>query len=75
MVRQGARYLVFTSRSGAARPEAQKLLKELAEQGAKTKVFACDISNVCEFEHVLEHVTAEFPPIRGVITGAMQLQV
>lgn len=75
MVDQGARNLVFTSRSGAKRPEAQELIKDLTERGAKVEAFACDTSDVSDFSMVLEQVKARFPPIRGVITCAMHLQV
>ncbi|KAL2069774.1 hypothetical protein VTL71DRAFT_14453 [Oculimacula yallundae] len=74
MVDQGARNLVFTSRSGAKRPEAQALIRDLTERGAKVEAFACDISNVSDLLEVLEQVRAHFPPIRGVLTCAMHLQ-
>ncbi|KAL1634456.1 Type I Iterative PKS [Diplodia intermedia] len=74
MVGQGARNLVFTSRSGAKRAEAQTLLDALHKHGAKTKAFACDISNASDLRQVLECVKRQFPPIRGVVTCAMQLQ-
>ncbi|OJD32113.1 polyketide synthase [Diplodia corticola] len=74
MVSQGARNLVFTSRSGAKKPEAQALLDVLHKHGAKTKAFACDISNASDLRQVLDCVKRQFPPIRGVVTCAMQLQ-
>lgn len=75
MVDQGARNIVFTSRSGATKPEAQKLLDNLARKGARTKAFACDISHASQLNQVLEEIKVDFPPIRGVITGTMHLQV
>jgi NAD(P)-dependent dehydrogenase (short-subunit alcohol dehydrogenase family) len=75
MVQQGARHIVFTSRSGATKPEAQKLLAELHKMGAKTMAFACDISKVSELQKVLTAIDKELPPVKGVITCAMQLQV
>lgn len=75
MVQQGARHIVFTSRSGATKPEAQKLIAQLEEMGAKTMAFACDISIASELKRILAVVKEEFPPVRGVITCAMQLQV
>lgn len=75
MVDQGARNLVFTSRSGAQRPEAQQLIVDLRKRGADVEAFACDTSDVPDFKRVLEQVKARFPPIRGVLTCAMHLQV
>jgi len=75
MVDHGARNLVFTSRSGDGHPRSKELLESLAKRGAKVKAFACDISDRSAFKEVLREVDATFPPIRGVLTCAMQLQV
>jgi hypothetical protein len=75
MVEQGAQNLVFISRSGSKRPEAKKLLEDLTKRGAKVEAFTCDTSNVNEFANVLVQIKARFPPIRGVLTCAMHLQV
>ncbi|KAJ4859547.1 KR domain-containing protein [Trichoderma breve] len=75
MASKGARYLAFTSRSGASRPEAKALLDELAKINVQSKAFASDISNEAELTRVLQEIkSANFPAIRGVITFAMQLQ-
>jgi NAD(P)-dependent dehydrogenase (short-subunit alcohol dehydrogenase family) len=76
MASKGARYLAFTSRTGASRPEAKVLLDDLTKLSVQSKAFACDIGNVAEFSQVLQDIqSANFPPIRGVVTFAMQLQV
>ncbi|KAL6910061.1 KR domain-containing protein [Trichoderma evansii] len=75
MASKGARYLVFTSRTGASKPEAKALLHALEKVSVQCKAFACDISSVATFGQVLQDIrSANFPPIRGVITFAMQLQ-
>ncbi|KAI3400337.1 hypothetical protein diail_3354 [Diaporthe ilicicola] len=74
MVDHGATHLVFTSRSGATKPAAKKLVDSLVKRGVKVKAFACDISQVSAFADVLEEVNRDFPPICGVLTCAMQLQ-
>ncbi|KAL6796632.1 putative polyketide synthase [Trichoderma sp. SZMC 28012] len=75
MVDQGARYVVFTSRSGSTKPPARKLVDELTKKGAKILAFACDISNASELKDVLKTVKDnKFPPIKGVVNCAMQLQ-
>jgi NAD(P)-dependent dehydrogenase (short-subunit alcohol dehydrogenase family) len=75
MFDKGARNLVFLSRSGAQKEEAQNLIKELARQGARVAVYACDLSDENRLKVIIEEVTRDFPCIRGVIQGAMVLQV
>ncbi|KAK0712063.1 putative polyketide synthase, partial [Lasiosphaeris hirsuta] len=75
MANKGARHFLFTSRSGAKDPRAQQALDELSQAGAKHMVFACDISDEAKLKHVLDQVESEgFPPIRGILMLAMQLQ-
>jgi hypothetical protein len=74
MADQGARNLIFTSRSGDKRPEAKKLLANLHAQGVHVKAYACDISDTNQLDAVLQEAALEFPPIRGVVTCAMHLQ-
>ncbi|KAK3990438.1 Compactin diketide synthase mokB [Cladorrhinum sp. PSN332] len=75
MAARGARYLVFTSRSGATKPEAQALLAKLEEQGVKTNAFACDIGDEAELQRILKEIEAlGFPKIAGTVTFAMQIQ-
>lgn len=75
MVDRGARNIVFLSRSGAQKEEARNLLKELTAQGARVAAYACDLSDKDRLRLVLEEVPSEFPPIRGVIQGAMVIAV
>ncbi|KAK4452026.1 hypothetical protein QBC34DRAFT_483426 [Podospora aff. communis PSN243] len=75
MAARGARYIVFTSRGGASKPEAQALLKELDEQGVKTKAYASNVGNVVEFKRVLDDMReSSFPPVVGTVIMAMQIQ-
>ncbi|OJZ83577.1 hypothetical protein ASPFODRAFT_220554 [Aspergillus luchuensis CBS 106.47] len=74
MADQGARNLIFTSRSGDKRPEAKNLLANLRAQGVYVKAYACDISHASQLDAVLKEAAVEFPPIRGVDTCAMHLQ-
>jgi len=75
MVRQGARNIVFLSRSGARKAEAQATLKALSDNGANVRAYACDVSNLVEVKKVVAECAISFPPIKGVIQGAMVLQV
>ncbi|KAJ3957697.1 hypothetical protein N0V92_005716 [Colletotrichum tropicale] len=74
MVDHGARYLAFTSRSGATKPAAKELVDNLVKRGVNVKAFACDISQKEVFAAALDEIKADFPPIAGVLTCAMQLQ-
>lgn len=75
MVDHGATHLVFLSRSGAAKPEAQKQLAKLTKAGAHAVAYSCDISNASQVKAALAKCREEFPPIRGAIQGAMALHV
>jgi phthiocerol/phenolphthiocerol synthesis type-I polyketide synthase C len=75
MVDRDARNIVFLSRSGAQKEEAQKLVKELAAEGARIAVYACDLSDEDRLREVLEEVARDLPPIRGVIQSAMVIAV
>ncbi|KAJ5788006.1 hypothetical protein N7457_002996 [Penicillium paradoxum] len=75
MADQGAKHIVFTSRSGATKPEAKKLVEELHARGVNTLAYACDISDANQLRDIIADVkTNHFPPIKGVINCAMQLQ-
>ncbi|KAI5217919.1 hypothetical protein AUEXF2481DRAFT_7276 [Aureobasidium subglaciale EXF-2481] len=74
MVKQGARNLVFLSRSGPSKPEAQDTISALTEQGARAVAYSCDISNRDDMKRTLDTIRDQgFPPIRGAIQGAMVL--
>ncbi|GAX39731.1 beta-ketoacyl synthase [Tolypothrix sp. NIES-4075] len=69
MVEQGARQLVLTGRR-AADNEAQSILKELEQKGAKVLVQKADVSNQEDMVKVLETVQASMPPLRGIVHAA-----
>jgi NAD(P)-dependent dehydrogenase (short-subunit alcohol dehydrogenase family) len=75
MVGKGARNLVFLSRSGAQKEEARNLVKELTAEGARIAAYACDLGDEHRLRLVLEEVSRDFPPIKGVIQGAMVIRV
>ena len=74
MADHGARNLIFASRSGIAKQDARELVKVLKERQIIVAVHSCDVSNVSQLKSVLAQ-TNHMPPIRGVIQGAMVLQV
>jgi NADPH:quinone reductase-like Zn-dependent oxidoreductase len=73
MAEHGARHIAFISRSGDARPEAKDLLEKLAAIGVDAKSYAGDVSDKSQVKNILTQITANMPPIRGVIQGAMVL--
>jgi len=75
MVDNGARNIVFLSRSGVQKPEAQQLVEALKRTGVRVTVYACDVGNRDHLETVIQECTRDLPPIRGVIQGAMDLRV
>ena len=75
MAAHGAVNIVFISRSGLQKPEAQETAKELNGCGAKATLFACDICDIDALRQVVEECSDRLPPIRGVIQAAMVLQV
>ena len=75
MVNNGAKHLVFLSRSGLLKLEAQRLVEELNSAGASIASFACDLTDEKSVKAIVEDCTRDRPPICEVIQGAMVLQV
>lgn len=73
---QGARNLVFLSRSGDESETTRELLAELSAMGVtKVRAFKCDVADEAQLVAALhEAEQAGFPKIAGVIQGAMQLR-
>lgn len=74
MVSQGARNLIFFSRSGDKSDSAKALVKDLQELGVNVAVFACDICSKQNLEVAIAQCIKTMPPIKGCIQGAMQLR-
>lgn len=72
MVQRGARKLIYLSRNGAAKPEAQIFLDSLRAQGVDAKVQKGDVLNLQDVE---EAVAVSDGAIKGVIQGALTLHV
>ncbi|KAM7203575.1 hypothetical protein V8F33_002195 [Rhypophila sp. PSN 637] len=76
-VLSGARHLVFVSRSGSSKPEAQATISELTDLGANIIVLAADVSNNPSFLSAMSTLSTSYPslpPIKGVIQMAMVLR-
>lgn len=73
-VRMGARKLCVLSRSGAASMDAQKVIEDLQQEGARVLVIRCDVSDPKSTAEAIEKCSAELGPVRGVVQGAMVLR-
>lgn len=75
MAEKGARNLIFLSRSGRITPDVEKMCAGLTAVNCKVCVFICDVSDRKRLAEVIEECKDQLPPIKGVIQGAMTLQV
>lgn len=73
---QGAKNLIFLSRSGDEAETTRELLAELAAMGVtRARAFKCDVGDEAQLVAVLKEAESQgFPKIAGVIQGAMQLR-
>ncbi|KAK7920492.1 polyketide synthase [Apiospora marii] len=72
---QGAKNILFLSRSGGDSDAARELLSELQSKGVRAQALKCDVSNEAELVAALKAAEKDgFPKIAGVIQGAMQLK-
>ncbi|KFX94705.1 hypothetical protein O988_06147, partial [Pseudogymnoascus sp. VKM F-3808] len=74
MVENGARNLIFVSRSGVSNDAARELVDSLRGKGVRIEVVQCDIADEVRLFDSLNSVLKTMPPIRGVIQGAMVLR-
>ncbi|KAL8876311.1 MAG: hypothetical protein Q9198_005470 [Flavoplaca austrocitrina] len=74
LARQGARYIILASRSGAKQKGMSKLLDDLKESDCKVVIKQCDVASSREVRRMIEECNRDLPPIRGVIHGAMALR-
>ena len=75
MANHGAKNLIILSRSANAQEKAGPFVAEMEKVGCTVKAIGCDISDESELAKALEDCAQNMPPIRGVIQGAMVLQV
>lgn len=74
MAENGAKNLILTSRSGIANSGARESVELLRSKGINVAVYACDIGDSLQLSSLLNQAS-NLPPIRGVVQGAMVLQV
>ena len=70
----GARAFVFLGRSGADKPAAQEMIRDIQSAGARVKVIAGDVTSREDICKALDAVS-QLGPLGGVVQGAMSLNV
>ena len=73
LAKKGAKHIVFISRSGDAKPEAKKTLADLTKLGVQPMCYACDIADYESLKAVIQQISSEGPPIKGLVQAAMVL--
>ncbi|KOT90111.1 hypothetical protein ADK70_17685 [Streptomyces rimosus subsp. pseudoverticillatus] len=74
LAERGARHLALAGRRGAATPEAEALLTDLAARGVQVSVHRADVSDARAVERIVARAAASGHPLRGVVHSAMHLQ-
>lgn len=62
MVKNGAKHIIFLSRSGSANPKPQPLVSNLERAGVNVAVFKCDVGDIAQLATVLEESQCSMPP-------------
>ena len=75
MIDMGARNIVLLGRSGGTSPEVQKLLQKYEKSEVRVRAFACDVGSLNELQSVVETISNDLPPVKGVIHSALLLSV
>ncbi|KAK2017788.1 polyketide synthase [Colletotrichum eremochloae] len=75
MVRNGARNLIFCSRSGDSSSEAKQTVRDLEDAGATVLAYACDIADEARLQKVVNDISKKRMRVRGIIQSAMVLRV
>jgi acyl transferase domain-containing protein/acyl carrier protein len=69
MVERGARHLVLAGRR-APSPQALQAISALRQQGATVVLAAADVAEAADLQRVLDDITAQRPPLRGIVHAA-----
>lgn len=75
LLSQGAKHIVLASRSGMSQISTRDLVEELKQNGVNVVVYACDIGEEEQVRNMVSFIHEAMPPIRGVLHGAMVIQV
>lgn len=73
MVEKGARHIALAGRSSILRPEAQKALALMADEGVNVKVIRADVSQADRVREMIKDIEITMPPLKGIIHSAVVL--
>ena len=73
LAKNGAKHIAFISRSGDANPEAKRTLADLKNLGVHPTSYTCDIVDHQSLKAVVQQMSSECPPIKGLVQAAMVL--
>lgn len=72
---KGAKHIVLLSRSGALNGQAKEDIDTLNNSGAHIVVRRCDVADRADVDKLVTTGLSGLPPVRGIIHGAMVLNV
>jgi D-arabinose 1-dehydrogenase-like Zn-dependent alcohol dehydrogenase len=77
MIAHGAKHLILLSRSAGSGQTTKEFVDQtMQETGCQIKAISCDVANAAELASTLQNYKSKgFPQIRGIVQGAMVLQV
>jgi NAD(P)-dependent dehydrogenase (short-subunit alcohol dehydrogenase family) len=75
MISRGAKTLLLVSRHATTHPNAHLLQKRGEAAGCNVQLRDCDLSYEDQLLELLAECSRKLPPIRGVVNGAMVLDV
>lgn len=73
LARQGAGTVVLLGRRGMRTPDAAQTVRSIESDGARVRVFACDVADRTALAEVFARIDRELPPLRGIVHAAMLL--
>jgi short-subunit dehydrogenase len=75
MAARGAKHLIFLSRPDNITDDIAETISTLEVKGVNVRIFKCDVGDKARLAEVVEECKSTLPPIKGVIQGAMVLDV
>ena len=75
LAHHGAKSVILLSRSGGKKDQTSKLVEELGQQGTRVTIRKCDVGRREDLAKTIKELEQGLPPIRGVVHGAMHLEV
>lgn len=76
MIENGAKNIILVSRHAESHQSAMELSQRGKKEGCNVHVKNCDVSDEKAFLEFLAHCSSiSLPPIKGVVNGAMLLDV